>query len=427
MFLTGSLAEIASQLEAIGTPVSIWEQSQSGTFVFINGNDLFGQILDCDIIEYLNQDLNTTLPRYIVNQVNESLRFCIQNQKSIENEIVLERHGKVRWWRFLYSPLVNSNGSVIRVLNTCIEITEKKLLEQSLEKSLKRFEAVINSAYDGIISVDNDQNIKMFNQAAADMFGISSADAVGTPLINLLPGRFRHNHHNYVAGFNDSPVMSRPMHTRASVMGLRSDGTEFPLEITISKIRVGQHTEMTAVLRDISERARLIEELRAAAAIDPLTGIYNRRHFVKQLDLERNRCQRFEHRLAVVMFDLDNFKVLNDKNGHHYGDIALLSVVNTVKKNIREVDVFARWGGDEFIVLLPETELLSAITWAKRIRSVVELTETAEGRPNLTLSIGVITSDGKDDANEILAKVDQQLYAAKTAGKNNVAHLSELA
>ncbi|MGB1238895.1 MAG: sensor domain-containing diguanylate cyclase [Pseudomonadales bacterium] len=419
MFLSGSVSEVAPQLEAIGTPVSIWEQNKKGNFTFINANNLFSQILDSNITEQLQCDLHRVLPRYIVQQVKASLLKCIRHQESAEDEIVIERHGKVRWWRFLYSPLVSSDGQVQRVLNTCIDITEKKLLERNLETSMKRFEAVINSAYDGIISVDSDQNIKLFNQAAGDMFGIDPEQAIGQPLLNLIPGRFRHNHSDYVSGFRESPVMSRPMHTRASVCGLRSDGTEFPLEITISKIRVGQLTEMTAVLRDISERAHLIEELRSAASIDPLTDIYNRRYFIQQLENEHNRCLRFQHSFSVVMFDLDNFKQINDKYGHSQGDNTLLQVVDTVTSCAREVDVFARWGGDEFIILLPETDLEGASTLAESIRVEVEQKQAGEASP-ITLSLGVVCSDGRSDSKCVLQRVDELLYNSKKLGRNRV-------
>ena len=422
MFLSGTHSELASQIEAIGTPVSIWERAKNGKFNFVSGNTLFQQIVDSEVSSLIGHDVNAVIPRYIVKDVKEALITCVKDQKSIENEIVIERHGRPRWWRFNYSPLVSRNGEVVRVLSTSIEITEKKELEKSLETSMKRFEAVINSAYDGIITIDNDQNIKMFNQAAGEMFDIAHQDAVGMPLVNLLPGRFRHKHNDYVAGFNESPVMSRPMHTRASVMGLRQDGTEFPLEVTISKIRVGQTTEMTAVLRDISERARLIEELRAAAATDPLTGINNRRSFEKQLEAESARCIRFDHTMAIVMFDLDKFKRVNDQFGHTYGDTVLLSVVKQVQSQIRDVDVFARWGGDEFVVLLPETGLDGALAWAEKTRSLVEQQQKNENHAGLTLSMGVTIFGGEKDYAQLLATVDQLLFSAKAEGRNRIKH-----
>lgn len=422
MFLTGQHSDLANQLEAIGTPVTVWEKSASNKFVFISGNTLFKQVVDADIKHLVSQDLYSVFPRYIVKQIHTSLVRCITDQKPVEDEVVIERHGLTRWWRFSFSPLISEMGDVVRVLLTGIDITDKKILEKDLETSMKRFEAVINSAYDGIITIDQDQNIKLFNEAAGEMFAFDPDTAIGTSLNDLIPGRFRMKHADYVDGFNESPVMSRPMHTRASVTGLRKDGTEFPLEVTISKIHVGKQTEMTAVLRDISERARLIEELREAASVDPLTGAYNRRFFEKQLEAERARCLRFDHQMSIVMFDLDKFKQVNDKNGHAYGDKVLLSIVNQVKSQIRDVDILARWGGDEFVILLPETPIDKAVQWAEQTRKHVEAAQKEYASHELTISMGVEETRGNEEFADLLKSVDELLYEAKKAGRNCVVH-----
>ena len=252
------------------------------------------------------------------------------------------------------------------------------------------------------------------------MFGYEKDTVIGMPLARLIPRQHHRHHDQYLADFIESPVESRPMHARASVSGVRKDGSEFPVEITIAKITVGKSIELTAVLRDISERDHLIQELTEAASLDPLTGIYNRRFFVQQLDNERKRCRRFDHQLSLVMFDLDNFKKINDVQGHKEGDIALTSIVQQVKSNMRDVDIFSRWGGDEFLIMLPETGLDQAATWAERIRKYVSAQQTEQGRENLTISIGVIVANGTESVEYLLGQVDTQLYSAKLAGKNKV-------
>ncbi len=212
---------------------------------------------------------------------------------------------------------------------------------------------MVNSAYDGIISVNSESRIELINTVACEMFGVDES-YLGKRLETLLPQRFRANHDGYFKAFSNSPINSRPMHARASVMGLRRDGSEFPLEVTIAKINLGQTTEMTAILRDISERARLVEELKVAATTDPLTGIANRRRFDELVKLEMQRCQRFGHTMSLLLIDIDHFKQINDTYGHQQGDQAILSLVRRVAKQLREVDMLGRWGGEEFIVLLPE-------------------------------------------------------------------------
>ncbi len=366
------------------------------------------------------EDISLVLDDSIVDQVLLSLRACNNSNLSSEDEIDLYINNEKKHWRFLYSPLASKFSDIDSILVTCIDITEKKLLEISLDNSLRRFEAVIYSAYDGIISVDDDFNIKLFNDAATKMFGYEKDAVIGMPLARLIPRQHHRHHDQYLADFIESPVESRQMHARASVSGVRKDGSEFPVEITIAKITVGKSIELTAVLRDISERDHLIQELTEAASLDPLTGIYNRRFFVQQLDNERKRCRRFDHQLSLVMFDLDNFKNINDIQGHKEGDIALTSIVQQVKENMRDVDIFSRWGGDEFLIMLPETGLDQAVTWAEHIRKYVSAQQAEQGRENLTISIGVIVANGTESVEYLLGQVDTQLYTAKLAGKNNV-------
>lgn len=205
-------------------------------------------------------------------------------------------------------------------------------------------------------------------------------------------------------------------------MGLRRDGSEFPLEVTIAKINLGQTTEMTAILRDISERARLVEELKVAATTDPLTGIANRRRFDELVKLEMQRCQRFGHTMSLLLIDIDHFKQINDTYGHQQGDQAILSLVRRVAKQLREVDMLGRWGGEEFIVLLPETSLELAWASAERIRLAVEsqLHQLGAGTEvSLTISVGISASLGPQDTVErMVRRADTALYLAKKQGRN---------
>ncbi|MBB6522765.1 sensor domain-containing diguanylate cyclase [Pseudoteredinibacter isoporae] len=413
MIFLGSHSDINKQLDAIGTPVAIWQQSDQGSYTLISANNLYQQVLDGSIERQLGKDLQTILPRYIMADIKSAIASCCDDMEAREVEVAIERHGQTCWWRFIYAPLNGPEN--IRVLNTCIDISEKKRLEHNLQTSMRRFEAVINTAYDGIITIDDEQNIKMFNKAAGEMFDHDPEAALGMSLTQLMPERYRGNHSGHVEGFSQSPTLSRPMHTRASVMGLRRDGSEFPLEITISKIQVGSNSEMTAVLRDISERALLIEELRQAATIDPLTGIFNRRYFSKQLKVERKRCQRFGHNMSLIMFDVDHFKSINDEHGHSEGDRLLKEISEAVGAQLRDVDIFARWGGDEFIILLPETGLHAASEVAKKISTSVSLPAFP-----ISLSLGVVSTDGEQSSCDILDDVDSLMYTAKKAGRNQV-------
>ncbi|RJO67675.1 MAG: diguanylate cyclase [Myxococcales bacterium] len=157
---------------------------------------------------------------------------------------------------------------------------------------------------------------------------------------------------------------------------------------------------------------------------DYLTQVYNRRHFMELLDLEFSRSNRYKYDLSLILFDIDNFKSVNDTYGHLQGDKVLVEVARLVKSVIRSHDVFARYGGEEFVILLPQTSAGGALLVAEKIREQSERRDY-EGLSNrrITLSLGVATHDAGHyaDASALIHAVDDALYEAKKAGKNRVA------
>ena len=177
------------------------------------------------------------------------------------------------------------------------------------------------------------------------------------------------------------------------------------------------------ILHEITGRKRLEEELRRLATTDPLTGAANRRHFFETAELEIQRSQRNKGPLSVLMLDIDHFKRINDTYGHHIGDLALVEVVKTCKKAIRISDSLGRLGGEEFAVLLPETDRAQGQLLAERLRQeIAAIALEASGEVvRLTVSIGV--AEFARDAlslEETLKRADQALYQAKEGGRNQV-------
>ena len=152
---------------------------------------------------------------------------------------------------------------------------------------------------------------------------------------------------------------------------------------------------------------------------DPLTRIYNRRYFLKRLEEEIERVRRGGPSFSLVMFDLDFFKGINDRFGHKAGDRVLIHVVELVRTRIRKIDVFARWGGEEFVILLPNTPLFHAARLAEELRKRIEGSEVL-GVGTVTCSFGVTEYTDGDNADSILSRADNLLYEAKRAGRNKV-------
>jgi diguanylate cyclase (GGDEF)-like protein len=165
-----------------------------------------------------------------------------------------------------------------------------------------------------------------------------------------------------------------------------------------------------------------MENLKNAAAIDPLTGCYNRREFINQL--KRNIAGAIRHKtnLSLFMFDLDHFKNINDTYGHPAGDKVLKEIASIVQKNMRTDDIFARYGGEEFIAILPETDKIKAMELADRLRNKIEkkIITYKDNTIKITASFGVAQMEKCADMEKIIQDADTMLYKAKLNGRNIV-------
>lgn len=164
----------------------------------------------------------------------------------------------------------------------------------------------------------------------------------------------------------------------------------------------------------------------AMATTDDLTGIHNRRSFYELSEREFAGYKRFKNRLSIIVIDLDHFKSFNDNYGHNMGDKVLIEFAETVKKQIREVDIFGRTGGEEFAVILPHTGLDMAISTAERIRIAVENMRIPGSRETITVSAGAAEADSTTDSlKALMERGDKAMYLAKREGRNRVCSAEE--
>lgn len=163
----------------------------------------------------------------------------------------------------------------------------------------------------------------------------------------------------------------------------------------------------------------LLEETRRLANNDGLTGLPNRRRASERLEVEVSRSRRYKNPMAVALCDVDHFKQVNDRFGHNMGDEVLVQVARALHASLRQVDLVGRWGGEEFLVILPETELTGARIVGERLRKAVEaLPAFADGPEKITCSVGMAVFDGDTSTAAFVDRADQALYRAKRAGRN---------
>jgi two-component system cell cycle response regulator len=207
------------------------------------------------------------------------------------------------------------------------------------------------------------------------------------------------------------PVLSGEEHWfegRIASMGKFSDG----------------RSRVVFIATDITERVQLYQETQKLATQDPLTGCFNRRHFMVLAKQELQRVARYGRPVSLFMLDIDHFKNFNDQYGHPAGDQVLCALVNLCQKILRNVDILARYGGEEFVILMPETDSDAVFFTGERLREEIEKMEviTSQGSRSVTASMGAASYDessGKSLSVDVLIeRADQALYEAKNAGRN---------
>jgi diguanylate cyclase (GGDEF)-like protein len=189
----------------------------------------------------------------------------------------------------------------------------------------------------------------------------------------------------------------------------------------------GRTVGFRASIRDISDRKALQQQLELLASTDPLTGVVNRRRFFHTAEAELYRARRYDRPLVLALVDIDHFKRINDTYGHAVGDDTLKTLAHAFANRLRRSDLFARFGGEEFVCLLPETALGDGLRLCERLRQMVEtikLQIPGKSEPfGFTISVGVADLQHEGDSlNQLLARADAALYKAKRDGRNQVAY-----
>lgn len=178
----------------------------------------------------------------------------------------------------------------------------------------------------------------------------------------------------------------------------------------------------SAITQTADEFAARNAELSRQAATDPLTGLYNRRYLLDVLEQEALRYRRNGRAFAVILGDIDHFKVINDRHGHPCGDAVLVAVAAALRESVRAPDLVARWGGEEFLVFLPETSLEEAINVARRIQAQLVATPVVHATQRLAvrMTLGVALMRAESSVDALLRQADEALYRGKRAGRDRI-------
>lgn len=318
-------------------------------------------------------------------------------------------------------------ATISRVISSKIERAEleQKLAEQRLSENEELLRSFYENTIDAMFVGCPDGTIFSANPEASRIFGMSKEEICAVGWEGLV------ERDKFQSALDERMQVGR---YRGELVCRRKDGTSFPVEVSSSIfIDKAGHKKTTVTLRDTTERDQMQKEIKEANEIlkllsntDPLTHLYNRRFLMESLDRELNRQKRKIGHLTLAIFDVDHFKLINDVYGHQFGDTVLVAIAEAAQVNLRSYEFAARYGGDEFVLLLPETDLLGGVVVAERLREAVHAMTFKPPAENLsvTISVGVASfsfpSPSIDGIDSLITKADEALYQAKGNGRNRV-------
>ncbi|WP_347451892.1 sensor domain-containing diguanylate cyclase [Acetoanaerobium noterae] len=326
----------------------------------------------------------------------------------------------------------------IKELNKALNERQAELiyLNDKVIESERLYKSILEASPNAIVMLDMKYNIILASNAAIDVLGYSGDSLIGENILQF----FAEDEHLEIEKNIDRVFQEENIGT-TNYRGRKNDNsTIFEVNSRAIKDENGNSINLVSIIRDVTQKATLEEALEARekqykelakelelknislserVSIDNLTGIKNRYYFDERIKEEVDLAKRQKVSFSLLLFDLDHFKLVNDNFGHDVGDKVLKRVTDAVSKIIRSYDIFARWGGEEFVVLMPNTTEAEAVTAAEKIRKTVEDISHPDIE-KITISIGIAIWELHDDVDQIFVKADKALYTAKNQGRNRV-------
>jgi len=302
------------------------------------------------------------------------------------------------------------------------DISELAAKERALHEKTQRLQSIVDGVRDyAIYTVDPGGLVDGWSRSAERVTGLAEDEVLGRPYWHLFPDEHdaeadarREMAHASAAGWCQTEALAR-----------RKTGERYWADSVTSVVHDGEGRPCgyTRITRDMTERKLREDELKRFASTDYLTGVLNRRAFFESAEAELRRWHRYRGELSVAVLDADRFKLVNDAHGHGVGDEVLRHIADVATELARETDLVARFGGEEFVVLLPHTSLDGAKVFGERLRTAVEgrPARTSAGDVPVTVSVGVASMRDEDvDVAAMIDRADHALYAAKQNGRNRV-------
>ncbi len=363
-------------------------------------------------LEAVNGETATSF--YADSADRDSVMEAIRTKGRVDGVEVMMRNAQDEpFWASLSATVIEFEDE-LTILGAIHDITDMKRAERTLRRSEEMLRTLLAAAPVPLVVTGRDDATILFsNERAAETFGTVLEDFVGRPATSF-----------YVDPEERSKLLEE-VAREGGVDGFATrvqtvDGKAFWALLSARPAILDGEDVVIVGITDLTTQKEIEQRLRELATLDPLTGVYNRRHFFEVADATLTIADRHHKAACVAMLDIDHFKEINDQHGHLVGDEVLRWVTRVAREAIRSSDVLARYGGEEFVLLLPELEISAAQRIVERIRGVVadQTLETEDGPVSVTLSAGVTARAPEETIESLIRRADHALYEAKHAGRN---------
>jgi len=401
-------------------------QKELSYVVVLEGRRPIGIFTERDVVNLIKKEtrwnnmlLNEVMSRPVISiPIDIILMDAIRTfqRHNIRRLLVVNKNGE-------FEGIITQTGIVRKLKLDYVDHLKQIISIQNIviDESEKKYQSLVESAQIGIIIIHGGL-IRFANPMFQRMVNLNQDSLINTNFLKLV-----HPDDQERAASFMNMVLDQGRSEMSIEFRLLEPGPE-PLYLDVNLIRIQYEKEqaLLATIKDITQRKKNEEEIRRLIITDELTEIYNHRHFIRELTHEVDKANRYHTSFSLLFVDIDNFKDFNDRFGHLEGDNLLKSVADLIKKVVRSPDLIFRYGGEEYTVLMPSTELNQALVVAERLcRTVAETSfcvyvQTKPIEVHKTLSIGVAEFSPGDDANLMIKKADQAMYRAKNLGKNRV-------
>jgi len=380
---------------------------------------------------YTIEELNTMTPLDLKPELDlQSFRELLVPLVSGEQEQVLFKTVHRRKDGSLYPVEINLQLFDYGGEKLCMALVANLTEIKQLEEEKRRKEELCRLMLQGIPSpawlVSRERRILAQNKAAASLFGSKVGDYCWERVLGggNLPDEYREAFEKngsplpgtkcYFCRGDEALDRNEPINSEVELAGNIWDTWWIPL---------GEDVYLHYAT-DVTKHKRMEKELRCLSVTDCLTNCYNRRFFMQKLEEEIERAKRNGNKFSLIMLDIDRFKSINDRFGHNAGDLVLKSMAEMIKNRIRKIDTLARWGGEEFVLLLPDTPVENAARLAEELRESLSRMDI-QGVGRVTASFGVAGYCPGDSVDSLVNKADNMMYEAKAAGRNCVRYMNQ--